>query len=121
MIEIEITKRFNDDIFFPMDIYTIDVYLRPEPIKSKDMYSDYESNYLEDYQITKEDWEAMPPREKFLYYYYDEIGDITRDMLKGCYGTILEADETIFSEDEKNEILSKFDNAISMVSLPFDI
>ena len=121
MIELKIAKKFNDDIMFPMDVYTIDVYLRPEPIKNKNMYSDYESNYLEDYQITKEDWESMSPREKFLYYYYDEIGETTRDMLKGCYGMIFEADETIFSEEEKNEILSKFDNAISMVSLPFEI
>lgn len=120
MIELNIERHFNEDILFPSMVYTIDVYLRPKPIKSKDMYSDYESNYLEDYQITKEDWEAMPPKEKFLYYYYDEIGETTRDMLEGCYGMILEADETIFSEEEKNEILSKFDNAISMVSLPFD-
>ena len=26
MIDIEITKNFNDDIMFPMDIYTINIY-----------------------------------------------------------------------------------------------
>lgn len=26
MIEVEITKRFNNDIIFPRDIYTINIY-----------------------------------------------------------------------------------------------
>ena len=27
MIDIEITKRFNNNIFLPMDIYTINIYI----------------------------------------------------------------------------------------------
>lgn len=35
-LDIEITKKFNDDIMFPMDVYTIDVYLQPKPKVKKE-------------------------------------------------------------------------------------
>jgi hypothetical protein len=27
MIDVEITKQFNDNVMFPMDIYTINIYI----------------------------------------------------------------------------------------------
>lgn len=37
MIDVEITKRFNNNIFLPMDIYTIDIYRYEDRRREKGM------------------------------------------------------------------------------------
>lgn len=45
MINIEITKKFNDDIMFPMDIYTINIYrYNDKKIKNYAIYSKTKGN-----------------------------------------------------------------------------
>lgn len=117
-LDIEITKKFNDDIFFPMDIYTISVNLRPKPISKK---MEYEDSMLEEYGITREEWEKSSPRQKLFFDYNLEIGNELRWDMDKAIKFIDKADENIIPDDEKKMILKKMEKALMAFTYPFSL
>lgn len=118
MIEVEIAKKFNDDIFFPMDIYTISVNLRPKPISKK---MEYEDSILEEYGITREEWEQSSPRQKLFFNYNLEIGNELRWNMDKAIKFIDKVDENIIPDDEKKKILKKMEKALMVFTYPFSL
>lgn len=118
MIELKIAKKFNDDIFFPMDIYTISVNLRPKPISKK---MEYEDSILEEYGITREEWEQSSPRQKLFFNYNFEIGNELRWNMDKAIKFIDNVDENIIPDDEKKKILKKMEKAMMVFEYPFDL
>lgn len=117
-LDIEITKKFNDDIFFPMDIYTISVNLRPKPISKK---MEYEDSILEEYGITREEWEQSSPRQKLFFNYNLEIGNELRWNMDKAIKFIDKVDENIIPDDEKKKILKKMEKALMAFTYPFSL
>ena len=115
---IDVTKEFNGDVMFPMDIYKIDVYLRPKPISKK---MEYEDSILEEYGITREEWEQSSPRQKLFFNYNFEIGNELRWNMDKAIKFIDNVDENIIPDDEKKKILKKMEKALMAFTYPFSL
>lgn len=124
MIEIEITKRFNDDIFFPMDIYTIDVYLRPEPIKNKVMFKTLEDldNYLKDCETVDFAYplEEMSQREKLKAAYSEEVGNKVRWAVDDAIEFFSNL-ECVMDKKEIKKVINKLEKAKESLTYPFSV
>lgn len=51
MINVEITKQFNDDIMYPMDIYTINFQIINYKSSAYEKFEDLEFTHNEQYNI----------------------------------------------------------------------
>lgn len=120
MIGIEIDRHFNDDILYPSMIYEVYlVPLRPEQIKSKTM--EYEDYFMEEYAVSKEEWDGMSPREKLFMEYNIEAGNEARFKMNNAIDFMSKVDENIIPKDEKKKILKKMEKALETFTYPFDL
>lgn len=120
MIGIEIDRHFNDNILFPAMVY--DVYLvplRPEQIKSKTM--EYEDYFMEEYAVSKEEWDGMSLREKLFMEYNIEVGNEVRLKMNNAIDFMSKVDENIIPKDEKKKILKKMEKALMDFTYPFNL
>ena len=120
MIGIEIDRHFNGDILYPMMVYEVYlVPLRTEPIKSKNM--EYEDYLMEEYEISKEEWDEMSDREKLAVEYNLEAGNQVRSSMYDAMNFMEKVDENIIPKDEKKKILNKMEKAMMTFEYPFDL
>lgn len=120
MIGIEIDRHFNDDILYPSMIYEVYlVPLRPEQIKSKTM--EYEDYFMEEYAVSKEEWDGMSPREKLFMEYNIEAGNEARFKMNNAIDFMSKVDENIIPKDEKKKILKKMEKALMEFTYPFSL
>lgn len=120
MIGIEIDRHFNDDILYPSMVY--EVYLVPlhsQPIKSKTM--EYEDYFMEEYAVSKEEWDGMSPREKLFMEYNIEAGNEARFKMNNAIDFMSKVDENIIPKDEKKKILKKMEKAMMTFEYPFSL
>lgn len=120
MIGIEIDRHFNDDIMYPSMVY--EVYLVPlhrQQIKSKTM--EYEDYLMEEYCISREEWDTMSDREKLAVEYNIEVGNEARFKMNNAIDFMSKVDENIIPKDEKKKILKKMEKALETFTYPFDL
>ena len=124
MIEIEITKRFNDDIMFPMDIYTISVSLHPKPIKNKVMFKTIEDldRYLNDCETVDYAYpiEEMTPREKLKAAYSEEVGNKVRWAVNDAIEFFSNL-ECVMDKKEIKKVINKLEKAKESLTYPFSV
>lgn len=124
MIEIEITKRFNDDIMFPMDIYTIYVSLQPKPIKNKVMFKTIEDldKYLNGCETVDYAYpiEEMSPREKLKCAYSEEVGNKIRWAVDDAIEFFSNLD-CVMDKKEIKKVINKLEKAKESLTYPFSV
>lgn len=82
---------------------------------------EYEDYFMEEYAVSKEEWDGMSAREKLFMEYNIEAGNETRYRINEAMAFMEKVDETIIPKDEKNKILKKMEKALETFTYPFTL